>query len=131
MEPEQRPVVLAAKHSDRGFPAADANPPRKGSGDQARARGTLCNLSWTALRALEKQQEVPGQGQPWEGLRLAQALPSGLPTSGWPGPHGLGCFPDLFSFSIPFIAQTTSGPQKTNRYPQLTSDSWPQLFAVC
>lgn len=77
-----------------------------------------------------------GGGEPWKGPGLSKVpaiwpgLPPADPVSALV-PAGVGLLPDLFSFSIPFIAQTTSGPQKTNRYPQLTSDSWPQLFAIC
>lgn len=77
-----------------------------------------------------------GGGESCRGLGLSEVpaiclgLPLPDPVSAL-DPAGVGLLPDLFSFSIPFIAQTTSGPQKTNRYPQLTSDSWPQLFAVC
>ena len=81
-----------------------------------------------------RQQEVPVGGRRGALLGRGPAIwlahPELCPVSGLVS-AGVGQLPDLFSFSIPFIAQTTSGPQKTNRYPQPTSDSWPQLFAVC
>lgn len=58
-----------------------------------------------------------GGGEPWKGLsaeqspcHLAWSTPAD-PVSALV-PAGVGLLPDLFSFSIPFIAQTTSGPQK-------------------
>lgn len=74
-----------------------------------------------------REEGSPRRGQ--DGTCHLAAHPRVPPV--WLVPAGLGWRPDLFSFSIPFIAQTTSGPQKTNCYPQPTSVPWPQLFAIC
>lgn len=71
-----------------------------------------------------------GGGEPQEGP--GWALSSGRPPLGAPCllvPVGLGWRPDLFSFSIPFIAQTTSGPQKTK--PLSSADLSSLASIVC
>lgn len=80
-------------------PASGSPPPPKGSKTRLVCSPELCGHS----------RGCPGRVWSVQGLWC------------YPCPAGAGQPPDLFSFSIPLIAQDTSGLQKTNRYPQLTS----------
>lgn len=84
------------------------------SRSQLRTRGACRKISVArvvgALECVARIERISLQrGIPWEG----SARPSGLAHLGPPSaclvPAGLGWLPDLFSFSVPFIAKPPQG----------------------
>lgn len=93
-----------------------------------------CRCSGCCLLAVEGplvKRGAPGWGA-WAGqspCHLACPLGAGYvgpgPTRAWAASRSVFIFNSLYCY------KTTSGLQRTNCCPQLTSDSWPQLFASC
>ena len=129
MEPGRRLVGLASGHSHRGLcqPSLEQKSARLVPGrpslwpwerrpvHRAAAAGSPCG----------REEGSPRRGQ--AGHCHLAAHPRVPPV--WLVPAGLGWRPDLFSFSIPFIAQTTSGPQKTK--PLSSADLSSLASIVC